>query len=134
MNVLAWLMLSLLEKTAAHLARLAEKLPDDDSTDMARRQRVRRFLSNPRISPRLFVQVFVTLLRPLVQAWKAVLTPVIEALRAASWTQGKEIHVVADAVPSLRRPSAREFASPRGRLSAVVLRIAPRPNLPNGSG
>ena len=68
MNVLAWLMLSLLEKTAAHLARLAEKLPDDDSTDMARRQRVRRFLSNPRISPRLFVQVFVTLLRPLVQA------------------------------------------------------------------
>ena len=32
-----------------------------------------------------------------------VLTPVIETLRSASWTQGKQIHVVAD----------REFASPK---------------------
>ena len=32
-----------------------------------------------------------------------MLTPVIETLRSASWTQGKQIHVVAD----------REFASPK---------------------
>jgi len=153
-HLLAWIMLALLEKTAAHLFRLAEKLPDDDTTDMARRQKIRRFMSNPRISPRIFLHVFVILIRPLLQNasvlelvmdrtewirrgtpvnilsvalsykgraiplfwlvfnrrgasslqnWEAVLTPVIEALRSASWTQGKQIHVLAD----------REFASPK---------------------
>jgi len=151
---LAWMMLALLEKTRAHLFRLAEKLPDDDTKDMARRQKVRRFLSNPRIFPYLFLHALVALVRPLFQYastlelvmdrtewirrgtpvnildvalhykgraiplfwmvlnrrgnssfenWKTVLTPVIEALRSASWTQGKQIHVVAD----------REFASPK---------------------
>ena len=66
-HLLAWIMLALLEKTAAHLFRLAEKLPDDDTTDMARRQKIRRFISNPRISPHIFLQVLVTLIRPLFQ-------------------------------------------------------------------
>ena len=55
-RLLAWLMIALLEKTRAHMFRLAEKpyqprasLPDDETTDMARRQRVRRFLSNRRL-------------------------------------------------------------------------------------
>ncbi len=154
MHLLAWIMLALLEKTAAHLFRLAEKLPDDDTTDMARRQKIRRFMSNHRIFPQLFLHALVILIRPLfqnasilelvldrtewhkrgtpvnvldaalsykgrsiplfwlvfnrcgnssLQDWKAVLTPVIEALRTASWTQGKQIHVTAD----------REFASPK---------------------
>ena len=64
-HLLAWIMLALLEKTAAHLFRLAEKLPDDDTTDMARRQKIRRFMSNHRIFPRLFLHAFVTLVRPL---------------------------------------------------------------------
>lgn len=153
-HLLAWIMLALLEKTAAHLFRLAEKLPDDDTTDMARRQKIRRFMSNLRISPYLFLHAFVLLIRPLFQNasvlelvmdrtewrkrgtpvnvldvalsykgraiplfwlvsnrrgnssfqdWKAALTPVIEALRSASWVQGKQIHVTAD----------REFASPK---------------------
>jgi hypothetical protein len=153
-HLLAWIMLALLEKTAAHLFRLAEKLPDDDTTDMARRQKIRRFMSNSRIFPYLFLHAFVILIRPLfqnanvlelvmdrtewrkrgvpvnildvalaykgrsiplfwlvfnrrgnssLQDWKTALTPVIEALRSASWTQGKQIHVTAD----------REFASPR---------------------
>ncbi len=67
LGLLCWLMLALLEKTAAHLVRLADKLPDDESSDMARRQRVRRFLSNRFLSPALFVRVFVALLRPLVK-------------------------------------------------------------------
>ena len=46
-HLMAWIMLALLEKTAAHLSRLAEKLPYDDTTDMARRQKIRRFISNP---------------------------------------------------------------------------------------
>ena len=53
-RLLAWLMIALLEKTRAHLFRLAEKLPLDETTDMARRQRVRRFLSNSRIHVTLF--------------------------------------------------------------------------------
>ena len=67
MHLLAWMMLALLEKTRAHLFRLAEKLPDDDTKDMARRQKVRRFLSNPRIFPCLFVCALVALIRPLFQ-------------------------------------------------------------------
>ena len=153
-NMLAWLMVALVEKTAAPLVRLTEKLPDDETQDMARRQRVRRFLSNPRIFPLLFVRPLVQLSRPLLEGepilvlildrtewirrgkpvriltvalgyegralplfWKvdtqkgntsleegqAVLTPVLEALRAACWTQGKGIHLGAD----------REYASPK---------------------
>lgn len=154
MHLLVWIMLALLEKTAAHLFRLAEKLPDDDTKDMARRQKIRRFMSNHRIFPYLFLHALVALARPLfrnasvlelvldrtewikrgtpvnvlnvglsykgrslplfwlvfnrrgnssLQDWKAALTPVIEALRSAPWTQGKQIHVIAD----------REFASPK---------------------
>ena len=51
---LAWLMIALLEKTRAHLFRLAEKLPDDETTDMARLRRIRRFLSNGRIDVTIF--------------------------------------------------------------------------------
>ena len=161
-KLLAWLMVALLEKTRAHLFRLAEKLPDDATTDKARQQRIRRFLSNRLIFPRLFVPAIVSTIRPLVEAddvlelvidrtewmrrgiavnvldvglsyqgralplhwtaclcngrqaenrrgcssidaWKQVLAPVIDALRAATWTQGKTIHVNAD----------REFASPK---------------------
>ena len=32
-RLLAWLMIALLEKTRAYLFRLAEKLPDDETTD-----------------------------------------------------------------------------------------------------
>lgn len=153
-RLLAWVMVALLEKTQAHLFRLAEKLPEDDTQDRARQQRLRRLLSNPRLSPARFVGPLVHLLAPLMRslgvlvlsldrtewvrrgvavqvlsvalayegraiplywevkncqgctnlaAWKAVLTPVLEALRAAPWAQGKEIHVVGD----------REFASPK---------------------
>ncbi len=59
LKLLAWIMVALLEKTAAHLVKLAEKLPDDQTTDMARRQRIRRFLSNRLISPTHFVPLFV---------------------------------------------------------------------------
>ena len=65
-RLLAWLMIALLEKTRAHLFRLAEKLPLDETTDMARRQRVRRFLSNSRIHVTLFIPALLRLLRPLL--------------------------------------------------------------------
>ena len=59
-RLLAWL---LLEKTRTHLFRLTEKLPGDETTDRARRQRIRRFLSNSRIDVTTFTPA---LLRPLL--------------------------------------------------------------------
>ena len=67
LRMLCWLMMALLEKTPAHLFRLAEKLPDDDTTDRARCQRVRRFLSNQRLVVSSFLPILVRLIRPLVQ-------------------------------------------------------------------
>jgi len=66
-HLLSWLMISLLEKTKAHLFSLADKLPEDDTTDRARQQKIRRFLSNELISPSLFVGAIVALIRPLVE-------------------------------------------------------------------
>jgi len=66
---MAWIMLALLEKTA--LFRLAEKLPDDDTTDMARRQKIRRFISNSSSD----------------SCYRGF---------ALYWTMGKQIHVLAD--------------------------------------
>ncbi len=51
----------------------------------------------------LFWLVFTRRGNSNLKNWKAALTPVMETLRAASWTQGKQIHVTAD----------REFASPK---------------------
>ena len=65
-RLLAWLMIAQFTKTQAHLFRLAEKLPLDETTDMARRQRVRRFLSNGRIQVVLFIPALLRLLRPLL--------------------------------------------------------------------
>ena len=62
-RLLVWLMIALLGKTRVHLFRLAEKLPDDETTDMAWRQRIRRFLSNSRIDVTTFTPV---LWRPLL--------------------------------------------------------------------
>lgn len=152
-RLLGWLRVALLEKTTAHLVRLAEKLPDDDTQELSRRQRVRRFLSNPRLDPVRFVGILVQLMRSLLVGesvvvvildrtewirrgipiqilnvavwvegravpvywkvenrkgntslaqWKEVLTPALEALRAADWTHGKRLLLVAD----------REYASP----------------------
>jgi len=67
-RLLAWVMVALLEKTRAHLFRLAEKLPEDDTQDRARQQRLRRFLSNPRLSPARFVEPLVQMLAPLIRS------------------------------------------------------------------
>ncbi len=67
-RLLAWVMVALLEKTPAHLFRLAEKLPGDDTQDRARQQRLRRFLSTPRLSPARFVGPLVHVLAPLMRS------------------------------------------------------------------
>ncbi len=82
-RLLAWLMIALLEKTRAHLFRLAEKLPDDETTDMARRQRIRRFLSNSRVNVVTFTPALLRLLRPLLAGVPEVI-PLQDFLRSLS--------------------------------------------------
>lgn len=67
-RMLALLTASLLDGTPAHLTALAEALPDVETDTNVKAQRVRRFLSTPKISPQRVLPVFLHLLRPLLQA------------------------------------------------------------------
>jgi hypothetical protein len=66
--MLAYLTASLLDGTPAHLTALAEALPDIETDTNVKAQRVRRFLSTPKISPQRVLPVFLHVLRPLLQA------------------------------------------------------------------
>lgn len=65
-RLLATLTVCLLEGTPAHLTALAEALPDIDTAQVAKEQRIRRFLSNSRLSPLVLLPVFIHLLHPLL--------------------------------------------------------------------
>jgi hypothetical protein len=65
--MLALLTACLLDGTPAHLTALAEALPDVETDTDVKAQRVRRFLSNPKISPHRVLPLLVYLLRPLLQ-------------------------------------------------------------------
>jgi hypothetical protein len=64
--MVATLSACLLEGTDAHLTALAEGLPDVNTDQAVKEQRIRRFLSNPRLSPQQFLPLFVHLLRPVL--------------------------------------------------------------------
>lgn len=72
LHLLGWLVLLCLDQTRAHLFRLAENLPDDDATEAARQQRVRRFLSNHRLSPARLVMPLLQLLLPILLRLPAI--------------------------------------------------------------
>jgi hypothetical protein len=99
-RLLAWL---LLEKTRTHLFRLTEKLPGDETTDRARRQRIRRFLSNSRID--------VTTFTPAL--WPPLLLDVDEVMLSMDRT---EWHRRGQAVNVLKRCHRPQ----RDNLSAVL--------------
>ena len=65
-TTLVELIVCLLENHKAHLSKLGEYLCDADTTVMASIQRVRRFLSNPLISPSITVKPLIMLMRPLL--------------------------------------------------------------------
>jgi hypothetical protein len=67
-RMLAFLTASLLDGTPAHLTALAEALPDVETDTNVKAQRIRRFLSTPKVSPQRVLPVFLQLLRPLLQA------------------------------------------------------------------
>ena len=57
----------LLENNKAHLCKLAEELAVNGPSKNACAQRIRRFLSNKRIKPELFVVPLIYLMRPLLE-------------------------------------------------------------------
>ena len=66
-NTLVELIVCLLENNKAHLSKLGEYLCDNHTKIMTPIQRIRRFLSNPRISPSLTVRPLIYLMRPLLE-------------------------------------------------------------------
>ena len=66
-TTLAELIVCLLENNKAHISKLGENLSDKNAGVMACIQRIRRFLSNPRISPTLTVVPLIYLMRPLLE-------------------------------------------------------------------
>jgi hypothetical protein len=66
-RMLALLTACLLDGTPAHLTALAEALPDVETDTNVKAQRIRRFLSTPKISPQRLLPLFIHLLRPLLQ-------------------------------------------------------------------
>ncbi|GAK60322.1 hypothetical protein U27_00213 [Candidatus Vecturithrix granuli] len=65
-RMLATLTACLLEGTPAHLTAMAEALPDIHIAQIAKEQRIRRVLSNPRLSPTQLLPVFIHILHPLL--------------------------------------------------------------------
>jgi len=66
-NTLVELIVCLLENNKAHLSKLGEYLCDNQTKILTPIQRIRRFLSNPRISPSLTVKPLIYLMRPLLE-------------------------------------------------------------------
>jgi len=66
-NTLVELIVCLLENNKAHLSKIGEYLCDNPTKITTPIQRIRRFLSNPRISPSLTVRPLIYLMRPLLE-------------------------------------------------------------------
>ena len=66
-NTLVELIVCLLENNKAHLSKLGEYLCDNHTKITTPIQRIRRFLSNPRISPSRTVKPLIYLMRPLLE-------------------------------------------------------------------
>jgi len=66
-TTLVELIVCLLENNKAHLSKLGEYLCNDYTKIMTPIQRIRRFLSNPRISPSITVKPLIYLMRPLLE-------------------------------------------------------------------
>jgi hypothetical protein len=75
----------LLEGTDAHLSDLADALPDIESDQMAKEQRLRRLLSHPKLSPQRFLSVYLHLLRPMLQT----LPELVISMDRTNWKKRK---------------------------------------------
>lgn len=93
----------LLEGTDAHLSDLADALPDIESGQMAKEQRLRRLFSHPDLSPQRVLPAYLHLLRPVVQR----LPELVLSMDRTNWKKRKRhvnilmvsLHVDGRAVP-----------------------------------
>jgi hypothetical protein len=65
-NTLSLLIVCLLEDNKAHISRLGESLAVNGPSEMACIQRIRRFLSNKKLSPSITLLPLIRLMRPLL--------------------------------------------------------------------
>ena len=84
-RMMATLTACLLEGTDAHLTALAEALPDVDTDQAVKEQRIRRFLSTPQLSPQQVLPFFIQLLRPLLSQ----LPEVVLSMDRTHWKKRK---------------------------------------------
>src|SRR5512137_1020984 len=75
----------LLEGTDAHLSDLADALPDIESDQMAKEQRLRRLLSHPDLSPQRMLPAYLHLLRPMLQT----LPELVLSMDRTNWKKRK---------------------------------------------
>jgi hypothetical protein len=85
-RMLALLTACLLEGTDAHLTDLAEALPDVNTSQPAKEQRIRRFLSNRFLDPAKILPLLVFLLRPILQA----LPEIVLSMDRTHWKKRKQ--------------------------------------------
>ena len=80
-RMIAQLTASVLEGTPLHLTALAEALPDLDTGQAVKEHRIRRFLSNTRLSSHCLLPLFLHLLRPLM----ATMPEIVLAMDRTHW-------------------------------------------------
>jgi len=86
-TMLASLIVCLLENNKAHISRLGECLEiNSDANIMGCMQRIRRFLSNERISPTITVLPLIRLMRPLLSN----LPEIVLAMDRTDWEKRKK--------------------------------------------
>jgi len=87
-TMLASLIVCLLENNKAHISRLGECLEiNSDANIMGCMQRIRRFLSNERISPTITVLPLIRLMRPLLSN----LPEIVLAMDRTDWEKRKDL-------------------------------------------
>ena len=94
-NTLSLLIVCLLEDKKAHISRLGESLAVNGPSEMACIQRIRRFLSNKKLSPSITLVQLIHLMRPLLSK----LPEIVLTMDRTDWKKRrKHINILSVAV------------------------------------
>jgi len=94
-NMLSLLIVCLLEDNKAHISRLGESLAVNGPSEMACIQRIRRFLSNKKLSPSITLVPLIRLIRPILSE----LTEIVLTMDRTDWGKRlKHINILSVAV------------------------------------
>lgn len=102
-TMLSSLIVCLLENNKAHISRLGESLSLDGASVVACMQRIRRFLSNKKLSPGITVVPLIRLMRPLLLK----LPEIVLTMDRTDWDKRrKHVNILSVAVSYEGRASA----------------------------